>query len=161
MVFASFLGAWALAAPVDGRPAPLLQGTWTVLQYDQNGHKAPAEIVRKMKVIIRGDKIRIEPRVAAQYRSVLKNGKRAVEVVFTAAEDEHDEIHYKLEAAKERINLFWKGGRGKVRTTKGVYVLEGQTLKICFSLLKKKKPKKIPDQPKPGLVRLVLQSATE
>lgn len=133
-----------------------LQGVWTAVEYDQNGVRPPAEIAVKMKVAIIGAKIVIKPRIVAQYKPVL-SGDKKVEVVFTVEADKSDEVTYKLEPEKGRIDLVWRGQRGETKTTKGVYLLEDDTLKICFALADKNRPKKFPDAPKTGLVRMVLK----
>ena len=133
-----------------------LQGAWAVLHYDQNGVRTPDEITAKMRVTIDEGKLVIKPRVVAQYKPVI--GAKS-EVVFTIEADKSDEITYKLEPDKGRIDLVWRGPRGDTKTTKGLYHLEDDTLKICFALVDKNRPKKFPDNPKAGVVRLVLQRA--
>jgi uncharacterized protein (TIGR03067 family) len=156
VVIASLL-ALPVAAPAGG-PAPSgIQGSWTTREYDQNGTQPPADLIRQMTVRIQADTIRIRPRIAVRYRPVVKNGKKEVEVVYTTAADQEDAIGYKLDPGKGRITLIWRGARGESETRKGVFRLEGDTLKICFPLSKNKRPKKFPDRPKAGVVRMVLK----
>jgi uncharacterized protein (TIGR03067 family) len=152
-----------LAYPVDARQGePIktpIQGKWTAIVYDQNGKPLPSDIVKKLKVTILPEKIEIRPHITARYKPVLKNGKREVEVIFAAAEDKTDTIAYKLIPAKGRINFSWRGATGESKTIKGLYLLEGETLKICFPSGEKNRPNKFPDQPKAGYVRMVLKRA--
>lgn len=133
-----------------------LQGMWTAVEYDQNGTPAPDAIARKMKIKIDGEKIVIQPRIVASYKPLI-GGDKKVEVSFTVEADKNDEVAYKLDIPKGRIDLVWKVPRGDTKTTKGVFHLEDDTLKICFALPDKNRPKKFPDAPKTGLVRMVLK----
>jgi len=152
LVFAPVLAA------EDEKPSKP-QGQWVATEYDQNGHRLPADMVKKLKVTIRDDKIVIEPHVVARYKSVFDNGKTKVQVTFSLDEDASDEVSYKLDPSKGRIDLVWSGGRGESKTTRGVYELDGDVLKICFALGDKGRPKKFPDAPKEGVVRMVLKRA--
>jgi uncharacterized protein (TIGR03067 family) len=156
LVIGSLL-TFPLVVQASGPTPSGISGSWTTQEYDQNGKQAPADIVRQLKVQIQADTIRIRPRITVRYRPVIKNGKREVEVVYAPVADQEDAIGYKLDPAKGRITLFWRGGRGESQTRKGVYRLEGDTLKICFPLAKNKRAKKFPDQPKAGVVRMVLK----
>jgi len=133
-----------------------IHGTWVAVEYDQNGIKPPDAITAKMKVAIKGDKLTIGPRIVAEYKPVLSSDKK-VEVVFSIDGNKSEEVTYKLEPDKGRIDLIWKGARGETKTTKGVYLLEDDSLKICFALDGKNRPKKFPEAPTTGLVRMVLK----
>jgi uncharacterized protein (TIGR03067 family) len=156
LVIVSLLAFPVYAQQREPNKTPI-QGKWTALLYDQNGKPLPSDIVKKLKVTILAEKIEIRPHITARYKPALKNGKREVQVIFAAAEDETDTIGYKLIPAKGRINLSWRGAKGESKSIKGVYLLEDQTLKICFPLGEKKRPKKFPEQPKTGYVRMVLK----
>jgi uncharacterized protein (TIGR03067 family) len=136
-----------------------MQGTWVAVEYDQNGARPGDDIAQKLRVTIQGDKLVIKPRVVAQYKPA-SAGEKKVEVVFTLEADKSDEVVFKLDQAKGRMDLLWKCARGETKTTKGLYQLEDDTLKICFAVADKNRPKKFPDGPKTGLVRMVLKRAT-
>ncbi len=148
---------FALACASAELDMPRTGGTWTVAEYDQNGAALPADIVKKMKVTIADDRIVIKPRVVVQYQPIFDAAKKNVEVVFNVEADKSDEAGVKFDAPKQRIDLVWRGARGESKTMPGMYVLEDDTLKICFALAGKNRPKKFPEAPKVGLVRMVLQ----
>jgi uncharacterized protein (TIGR03067 family) len=136
-----------------------IQGAWTVSEYDQNGTRVPADILRRMKVTIKADKISISPRVVFQYQPVFKSGRKDVEVRFSFEADKSDEATLKVKPDKGWIDLIWRGSRGETKATKGIFLLDGKTLTMCFALADKKRPKKLPAQPKGGLLRMVLKRA--
>lgn len=156
IVFCFIALPW-LTAQDDVKP----RGHWVAVAYDQNGIRAPADIAKKMKITIFDDKIIIKPRIVVQYKPIFDSGKKNVDVVFSIEADKSDEVAYKLDQAKGRIDLVWRGERGDTKTTRGLYLLEGDELKICFALADKNRPKSFPDNPKTGLVRMVLKRATK
>jgi uncharacterized protein (TIGR03067 family) len=137
----------SVALSADEQKPAKPQGQWLAVEYDQNGHRLPADMVKKLKVTIRDDKIVIKPHVVAKYKSVFDNGKTKAEVTFTLDEDASTEVSYKLDQAKGRIDLVWSGGRGESKTTRGVYELDGDELKIGFATGDKGRPKKFPAAP--------------
>jgi uncharacterized protein (TIGR03067 family) len=149
-----FISALACAHPAQDALRPT--GTWTVIDYDQNGVRPPAEIIKQMRVVVQAERIIIKPRIVAQYKPVFDGTKKA-EVSFTVEADKTEEATYKLDPAKGRIDLVWRGPRGETKTTLGIYELEDDALKICFALPGKNRPKKFPDNPKSGVVRMVLK----
>jgi uncharacterized protein (TIGR03067 family) len=154
----SFVAFCAAATPLifaTEQPREKLQGNWIVVAYDQNGHAAPAEIVAKMKLTIKNDQLTIQPRVVAQYKPDFSNNKK-IEVAF-GVDGGQTEASFKLEPEKGRIDLAWKGARNETKTTKGLYLLDDDALKICFAMENKNRPKKFPEAPKAGLVRIILK----
>ncbi len=154
------LFAFGLTCSYAAQDAIRPTGTWAVIEYDQNGERAPADIVKQMKVVIQAERIIIQPRIVAQYKPTF-NGSKKAEVVFSIEVDKSDEAGYKLDPAKGRIDLVWRGARGETKTTLGIYELDADVLKICFALPDKNRPKKISDNPKAGVVRMVLLRAAK
>jgi uncharacterized protein (TIGR03067 family) len=147
-------------AAIQGDPdQKAMQGRWTVTAYDQNGQAIPEAILRKMNVVIKGDKMTITPRVTAQYKPGFKEGKSQVQVDFSTEAGPADEATYRLNVEKGWMDLVWQGPQGQSKTTKGIYVVDGNSLKICFAMADKSRPKKMPEQPKTGTVRLELKRA--
>ena len=146
----------ALACSHAAQDALRPTGTWSVIDYDQNGVRPPADIVKQMKVVVQAERIIIKPRIVAQYKPVFDGTKKA-DVTFTVEADKSEEATYKLDQAKGRIDLVWRGPRGETKTTLGIYELDADALKICFALPDKNRPKKFPDNPKTGVVRMVLK----
>jgi uncharacterized protein (TIGR03067 family) len=136
------------------------QGTWGVVAYDQDGKPLPADIIKTMRVTIQADRLTISPRVVALRTPVLVDGKRQVEVKFTAEEGKTDEAAYRLDATKKgKVIELTQDARGQDRKMKGAYTLDGDALTICLPLPDHRLPKKMPSGPTPGLVRLVLKRA--
>jgi uncharacterized protein (TIGR03067 family) len=142
------------------RDRKLIQGTWAVVAYDQDGKELPAEIIKKMSVRIQADTLTIRPRVVAQRTPILKDGRRQTEVKFTAEEGQADEAPYRLGTSKKRKGIELTLGRGgQARKVMGAYELAEDNLTICLPLPDGKLPKQIPAAPKAGVVRLVLKRA--
>ena len=89
-----------------------LQGNWLVEKTERGGRKPPTELLKTLKVIIKGDKLEM---------SDAKRGETGV---------------FKLDPAKtpKEIDLvFSEGLTGEVkRTALGIYELNGDTLKIAW-----------------------------
>jgi uncharacterized protein (TIGR03067 family) len=130
-----------------------VQGNWNVAAYDQNGHPVPADILKTMSVSIKGERLVIRPKLSAQYKSVLKNGKNEAEVTYSVVAGQAEETTFRLNAEKGWIDLV-RGDSDK-KQVKGLYQLDGDSLRIAFAA-DKKRPKKMPEEPKVGVVRLVL-----
>jgi uncharacterized protein (TIGR03067 family) len=138
-----------------------MQGSWSVVAYDQDGKELPAEILKKMSVTVNADTITIKPRVVAQRTLTPKDGKAQAEVKFAVEEGKTDETKYRLDVAKKRkvIELTQDVGPGEPQKVRGLYALEGDRLTLCIPLAESKLPKKIPGSPAAGLVRMVLKRA--
>ena len=140
-----------------------IQGTWDVVGYDLDGRSVSAKIVKKMGVVIQADKLTISPKVVAQRSVTLKDGQRKTEVKFTIEEGKNDEARYRLDTVKNKkvIELTQDAGRGEVRKITALYALQGDSLTICIPLADRKLPKKIPDSPTAGVVRIILKRAAD
>lgn len=134
-----------------------LQGTWTVVGYDMDGKQLPSDLSKKMTVTIQGDTFTITPRVIVE-RSV---GGDKPDLKFRLAEGKSDEAKYRLMDKKKQrvIELTRNAGKDGATTVKGVYSLDNDVLTICIPLGDGKLPKKIPDSPKAGFVRMVLKKS--
>jgi uncharacterized protein (TIGR03067 family) len=131
-----------------------IQGTWTVLAYDQNGQKADPAVLQKLRIVIAEGKMTIRPKLIVGYQPVFRDGKTEKEVVISLDETRTDETTFRLTPEKRFIDV------GEGNPTRGIYVLEDDTLTICLAVgEKKKRPLKIPEQPRNGLVRMVLKRA--
>ncbi|OAI48441.1 hypothetical protein AYO44_06920 [Planctomycetaceae bacterium SCGC AG-212-F19] len=152
---AGFLAAAVLtSAQEPSQDHKAIQGTWLVVGYDQDGKQPPAEILKKMKMVIQADKITIKPRLVVEVVPFTKD-----KVKFSLDDGKSDESQFKLDPSKKTkvLDLTWRGDRGETKTTKGMYLLDDNTLRICFALAHQNRPKKFPDEPKSGLVRMVLK----
>jgi uncharacterized protein (TIGR03067 family) len=138
-----------------------IQGTWEVVAYDLDGVKLPADIRQKMSVTIQAEKLTISPKIVAQRFQMLKGDKWQADVKFKAEDEKADDAKYRLDFVKKQkvIELTQDIGSGQVRKITALYILDGDNLTICIPLADHKLPKKIPDAPAAGLVRLVLKKA--
>jgi uncharacterized protein (TIGR03067 family) len=94
-----------------------IQGTWTFVTVEKGGVESTNDIPKDAKVIFTTDKVKIQ------------------------AEGKEMEIGYKLDPSKKpgHIDLTINEG-GKDAVLKGVYKLEGDTLKVCFAGPGEKRP---------------------
>jgi uncharacterized protein (TIGR03067 family) len=141
------------------RDRKLILGTWSVTAYDQDGKSLPPDLIRKMSVVIQAEKLVISPRMVARRSPVLKDGRTEFELKFAVDEGKTDEANYRLDLTKKGkvIELTQDLGRGETIKITGLYSLEGDSLTICLPLANRKVPKKMPEAPKAGLVRMILK----
>ena len=126
--------AWALAgvfvlAGGDASEAikkdkSALKGTWKVTASVSKGEKATADEIKDLFLIFRGDAILVR-----------EDGKA------------HENFSYTLDPAKKtkEIDLILKIGSQKGRIDRGIYEIDGDTLRICIQSNK--------DSPRPGEFR--------
>jgi uncharacterized protein (TIGR03067 family) len=98
------------------------QGTWKVARMDVDGIKMPQEAFEKVTVLIEGDRL-----------SFLDKGKvyEEIECVLDPAKKPREiDMHYVLGLKKGVLEL-------------GIYEVEGNTLRICQSLTRKKRPSEL------------------
>jgi uncharacterized protein (TIGR03067 family) len=140
----------------DEEDRKALKGTWTVVGYDMDGKELPPDLAKKMTVTIQGDRFTIAPRVIVERTSSI--GEKP-DVKFRLAEGKSDEAKYRLMDKKKQpvIELTRNAGKDGATTVKGVYLLDSDLLTICIPLRDGKLPRKIPDSPKAGFVRMVLK----
>jgi uncharacterized protein (TIGR03067 family) len=113
-----------------------LQGGWVFVSAERNGNKMPAEMLKQLLITFAADKI------------VLKeNGKVTEEARFT------------LDPAKKppAMDVTHTAGRMKGKTALGIYQLEKDTLKLCFSDPGKGRPGKFEAGANSGLELIVLK----
>ena len=91
---------------VDG-----IQGTWKLVALESNGKPAPAEIVAALKLVFKGDTLTFTPGEPGftNYKYLVDPTTKPASFAMTHAD-----------------------GANKGETDKGIYLLEGDRLKICF-----------------------------
>ena len=91
---------------VDG-----IQGTWKLVALENNGEQAPGEIVATLKLVFKGDAL-----------------------TFTPGEPGFTNYKFKLDPAAKPAGFAMThvDGSNRGETEKGIYLLEGDRLKICF-----------------------------
>jgi uncharacterized protein (TIGR03067 family) len=138
-----------------------IQGTWKVVEYDQDGKRLPAEVLKRLRVTFQDDQMRIAPRILVQRTPPVPDGAPQPEAQVKVEDGKSDEAKYVLKRTKKAkvIELTQHPERGSPVKLKGVYSLEGDTLAIALPLPGRKQLKQVPRAPKAGLVRIILQRA--
>src|SRR5688572_4356135 len=88
-----------------------LQGTWVVVGAESKGEQAPQKEIDGMEIIFSGDSIQVREKgkVQERFKFMLDPTKSPRAIDFTFIE-----------------------GKKKGRTDRGIYLLEGNNLKICI-----------------------------
>jgi uncharacterized protein (TIGR03067 family) len=88
-----------------------LQGTWKVTSAEDNGEKVPADDIKDLYLIFKGDAI-----------SIREGGKT------------DEKFAYLLNPAKtpSEIDMIFKAGPKKGQIDRGIYKIDGDTLRICI-----------------------------
>jgi uncharacterized protein (TIGR03067 family) len=88
-----------------------IQGTWKIVMLEADGEAAPALVVAKLKLVFKDDTL-----------------------TFTPGEPGFTNYTYKLDPATKPagFDMTHADGSDKGMTLKGIYLLEADSLKICF-----------------------------
>lgn len=100
--------------------ADKIQGTWTCVSGEKDGTPIPADVVKQLKLKLTKDK----------YAT-----RKGDELLF--------ESEYKLDASKKpaEIDIIGTEGDLKGKAAKGIYQLDGDTLKLCYVMPGGERPK--------------------
>lgn len=118
-----------------------LQGTWKVVESVSKGEKVPADDLKDLFLIFKGDAILIR-----------EGGKTAENFTFT------------LDPTKKtkEIDLTLKVGPQKGRVDRGIYEIDGERLRICIQANKDAaRPREFVSRPNTELWLVVLQRTKE
>jgi uncharacterized protein (TIGR03067 family) len=120
----------ALDKHLDG-----FQGTWKIVNLKANGESAPEEIVAALKLVFKDDTL-----------------------TFTPGEPGFKNYRYKLDptTSPASFDMTHSDGSQKGETRKGIYSLEGDRLKICFSN-EDDRPKELTAKAESGQLMYTLQ----
>lgn len=126
-------------APAAGTPAPMknLNGTWTYVSIESNGKPIPAERLVPLRVTINGEKWTVT------------SGSKLVEQATIRVDSSTKPMTFDLTVQQ--------GDVGKGQTLPGIFELDGDTLRVCFSLPGKERPKEVASRPGSGLDLNVLK----
>lgn len=145
VLYLAVFACLSAATPKAGadEPAGALEGKWTVVAAVMNGVKATDRIAGRLTVTVRGNKLMLKPGL-----SVDGNGK--VEL----GDSEGNEATFTLDpkTSPAQIDLTFGSGRNKI-AVKGIYSVEKDELKICFS--PKERPKDFENVARSGQTLLV------
>lgn len=142
-VFCSLLAViFGSADPVRGEDAKgdqeKIQGTWQATEGTSDGKPIPKEQLERLKMVFSREKMSLFP----------PDGKNTVESTFA------------LDSGKKpkAIDTTRQEGASKGKTAKGIYELDGDTLKLCLpARLEKDRPTEFAAPEKSGLVLLTLK----
>ncbi len=118
---AAFILAWtpSVCCGDDKSDAKMLEGTWAPTKAELNGNPLQEEILKDLRLVIKGDKYTV------------KWG----EVV--------DEGQLKIDSAKtpKSMDVIGTEGPNKGNTIPAIYEVKDDTLRICYTLGGKERPK--------------------
>ncbi len=133
------------ATPNSGadEPAGTLEGKWTVVAAVMNGVKATDRIAGRLKIAVRGNKLMLKPGLSV-------NGNGKVEL----GDSQGNEATFSLDpkTSPAQIDLTFGSGRNKI-AVKGIYSVEKDELKLCFS--PRERPKDFENVARSGQTLLV------
>jgi uncharacterized protein (TIGR03067 family) len=134
---AVFIGLTALAVATSSaqdneaakKDKAQLQGEWTMVSGKRDGHAFPAEFLQGSKRVTKGDET-----------TVTLQGQLFMRAKFT------------LDPAKspKSINYSVTGGPYAGKTQLGIYQLDGDTVKFCFSIPGEERPTAFSTKPNDG-----------
>ena len=112
-----------------------IQATWKIVTLEVDGQHAPAEIVGKLKLVFKDDKL-----------------------TFTPGEPGFTNYTYKLDPTQTppAFDMTHADGTNQGKTEKGIYSLKGDSLKICFGKTDKR-PKEFTAKAGSGQAMYVLE----
>ena len=102
-----FLPARMANADEPAKEKDKLLGVWVVVSAERKGEKAPEEKIKKLKVIFRSDKV------------IVSDG------------DRDDQATYTLDPTKKPSAIDFTSIKEQ-KLVQGIYLLEGDSLKICY-----------------------------
>jgi uncharacterized protein (TIGR03067 family) len=105
-----------------GKDLKAMQGDWSAVENKVDGLDFPKELLKKTKVIFKGDKMTQKPEI------VNECGK------FKLGSADGFTVTVKLDEAKKpkALDVIVEAG-GKKAVARGIYELRGDDLKICFN----------------------------
>jgi uncharacterized protein (TIGR03067 family) len=123
----------------DNADREKIVGNWTVVSGQEDGKALPAEKVKGSHVVITKDTITVHE----------ENNQKRV-------------MSYKLDPSTtpRQIDLTTTEGSDKGKTSHGIYALEEDTLKICFALPGKDRPKEFTSKEGSKAMLFVMKRAT-
>jgi len=128
--------ALAAAAADDDVPTDQdrLQGVWKLIALESDGKKAPDEVVKAMRLTVKGDKL------------------------YLREENKEEEAPFKLDPSKtpRTMDLTVRVG-DKTDTVRLIYELKGDELKLCGGRVGKDRPSEFATRPGSGLHLLLFR----
>jgi uncharacterized protein (TIGR03067 family) len=127
--------ALSAGAGQENRDLEKLQGTWKVLAANEAGKTLPPSRVKASRLVVTGNTMKVhEPEKVREMTFVLRPTKEPAEIDMAISQN-----------------------KGKGDTAAGIYLLEGDLLKICFALPGKARPTNFTPAPGSGEMLFVLK----
>jgi uncharacterized protein (TIGR03067 family) len=142
-----------------------IQGTWTIQAIEFDGKAVPAEEIKNAKVVITADKIIMTKGAESKeetYKLDPGQSPRGIDLTVTIEHRAGEFTHVATkigEKAPAKKSTPPPAIEGKLlgyetKNAKGIYALEGDTLKICVNMENGERPKEFSS--KPGLNQFVM-----
>jgi uncharacterized protein (TIGR03067 family) len=139
-VMAVLLAAGAPGEAADANKKAGLHGTWTAVAADRNG--APADDIKGHRLTFTGDRFTIRSKGKLRYQGT-----------------------FRIDPSKSPATIDFTHTRGeaKGKVWQGIYLLEGDGLKICDNAddLSKGRPAAFATEPRSGRVLVVFRRVTQ
>jgi uncharacterized protein (TIGR03067 family) len=126
-------------SPEQLKELQALSGTFNVTTFEENGKKFPEEDLKKMKVVQKGAKW------SFHYGEEVTEGEDSVHPGKTPKE----------------IDSTYTSGLNKGKTVKGLYAIDGDTIKYCWAAPGKDRPKAFESKADSGITVMILKKTTE
>ena len=133
--------ALLLGAGDAAKDAEKIQGTWTVADVERGGSKMPESLRTKMQVII-------------------KDGSMAIVVDKDDPKTKGEEAKLELDPSTKPKSLQMTSPDKDKPTVRGIYELEGDTLKMCWRMNGGARPSAFGTVPQSDLILFVLNRVT-
>jgi len=130
------LPALLLIAPADpaGSDLDRLQGTWVLVEMQREGEDVPAEDFKGWTAVYEGNRI------------TLRDGDRVRRRGIVTLDPSRK---------PKAINTWDQDGPYEDQTVPGIYELDGDTLRLCFSRPGSERPKEFDTKTRPGVLYCV------
>lgn len=115
-----------------------LAGTWSCVSGVNNGRPIPDATVKELRLTLTKERYKTE---------------RGEDVLFDST--------YTIDATKEpkHINMIGTEGENKGKAAQGIYLLDGDTLKICYTMPGKERPTAFESKPDSGATLVIWKRA--
>jgi uncharacterized protein (TIGR03067 family) len=129
------IGSVALPQTAAEKEAKVLQGVWRGVYGETSRERISPEEAKKIRLIFKDDLVTIQ-----DGKEVLKATYRLIDVL----------------KKPRSIDLTSTEGKTKGRIYKGIYDIDNDTLKICFSESDQERPTELAAEGKPGIRTLLI-----
>jgi uncharacterized protein (TIGR03067 family) len=115
-----------------------LAGTWSCVSGVNDGKPLPEDIVKQLKLTLTEDRYKTEKSQVLLFDGI-----------------------YKIDAAQKpkHIDITAPEGKQAGKTSKGIYALEGETLKMCYANPDKDRPRDFESKPGSGVTLVAWKRA--